>query len=157
MAGLNLVEVQDIIAEHIIDEFPAYKVYQDYILDEEELAKQDSRIKPYIVISWDGLTRLNSGASFGGVRKDQYVSGFDIGIIAPTPSQCRRGINIIVDKLVGWSYDNVGFLTPGSSTGSFVVAERNNRPHMYMAMAEFSFPMNAVDPGSPILPPNSGS
>jgi hypothetical protein len=134
MAGLNLVEVQDIIAEHIIDEFPMYKVYQDYILNEEEL-----------------------GASFGGVRKDQYVSGFEIGIIAPTPSQCRRGINIIVDRLVGWSYDGVGFLTPGSSTGSFVVAERNNRPHMYMAMAEFSFPMNAVDPGSYIMPPNSGS
>ena len=55
MAGLNLIEIQDIIAAYIEDEFSQYEVYQDYILDEEELSKQDSRIKPYIVISWDGL------------------------------------------------------------------------------------------------------
>jgi hypothetical protein len=157
MAGLNLIEIQDVIASHIEDEFPQYEVYQDYILDEEELSKQDSRIKPYIVISWDGLSRSPRNASFGGVRKDEYTSGFSIGVIAPKPIQCRRGLNIIVDRLVGWSYDGVGYLTPIESSGSFVVAERNGRPHMYMAMADFTFPMNSTDPGAYITHPNSGS
>jgi hypothetical protein len=157
MTGLNLIETQDLIAAYVKDEFPQYEVYEDYILDEEELSKQNSAIKPYIVISWDGLSRSPRGASFGGVRKDEYVSGFAIGIIAPTPNQCRRGVNIIVDRLVGWSYDGVGYLTPVNSSGAFVVAERNGRPHMYMAMAEFSFPMNSTDPGAYITPPNSGS
>jgi len=157
MTGLNLVEIQDLIAAQIREEFPQYEVYEDYILDEQELEKVDSRIKPYIVISWDGLSRSPRGASFGGVRKDEYISGFAIGVIAPKPIQCRRGLNIIVDRLVGLSYDGVGYLTPINSSGSFVVAERNGRPHMYMAMAEFTFPMNAVDPGAYIMPPNSGS
>lgn len=157
MSGLNLVETQDLIVDYVRDEFPQFDVYEDFILDDEELSKQDSRTEPYIVISWDGLSRSPGGASFGGVRKDEYVSGFAIGLIAPTPNQCRRGVNLIVDRLVGWSYDGVGFLTPTSSTGAFVVAERNGRPHMYMAMAEFVFPMNAIDPGAYIEPPNSGS
>jgi hypothetical protein len=157
MTGLNLIDTQDLIAGYIRSEFSQYEVYEDFILDEEELAKQDAHTKPYIVISWDGLSRSPQNASFGGVRKDEYTSGFAIGIVAPKPIQCRRGVNIIVDRLVGWSYDGVGYLTPIASSGSFVAAERNGRPHMYMAMAEFTFPMNSTDPGAFIQPPSSGS
>lgn len=152
MAGLNLIEVQDLIVAHIRSEFSSYEVYEDYILNEQELLKVNNRVKPYIVISWDGLSRSPANASFGGVRQDEYFSAFSIGIIAPTPSQCRRGMNIMVDKLVGWSYDGVGVLTPLSSTGAFVIAERDGTPHLYMAMAEFTFPMNSTDPGAYITP-----
>ena len=157
MAGLNLVEIQDVIVDHIRDEFPQYEVYEDYILNEQELVKVDSRIKPYIVISWDGLSRSGANASFAGVRKDEYFSSFSIGIIAPTPKQCRRGLNILVDQLVGWSYVGVGYLTPGQSTGAFVIAEREGVPHLYMAMADFTFPVNAENPGAYIQPPGNGS
>jgi hypothetical protein len=152
MSGLNLVKVQDTILSYIEGEFPSYKVYEDYILSEEQLQRVDARVKPYIVIAWHGLSRLNRGASMAGVRLDQYESGFDIGVIAPTPKQCRRGMNIILDNLVGWSYDNVGRLTPGQSSGAFVVAERDGVPHLYMAMADFTFPVNTTDPGSYIKP-----
>lgn len=152
MAGLNLIEIQDLIVAHIRSEFSAYEVYEDYILNEQELLKVDARVKPYIVISWDGLSRSTRNASFAGVRQDEYFSGFAVGIIAPTPSQCRRGMNIMVDKLVGWSYDGIGYLTPTNSTGAFVAAERDGVPHLYMAMAEFYFPMNSEDPGAYITP-----
>ena len=152
MAGLNLLSVQDLIVQHVRTQFNSYEVYEDYILDEQELSKVSRTIKPYIVISWDGLNRSPANASFAGVRHDEYYSGFAIGIIAPTPSQCRRGMNILVDNLVGWSYDGVGVLTPTNSTGAFVVAENDGVPHMYMAMAEFTFPMNSDDPGAYITP-----
>lgn len=152
MAGLDLVSIQDLIVSHIETEFSQYEVYQDYILNEQELLKVDARVKPYLVISWDGLSRSPANASFAGVRQDEYFSGFAIGIIAPTPSQCRRGMNILVDNLVGWSYDGVGYLTPTQSTGAFVAAERDGVPHLYMAVAEFTFPMNNDDPGAYITP-----
>jgi hypothetical protein len=153
MAGLDLVAIQDTIADYIKDEFAAYQVYEDYVLNDEELQKVDAKIKPYIVISWDGLSRSNTGGSFSGVRFDEYYSGFSIGVIAPSPRQCRRAMNLIFDNLTGWSYDGVGRLSPSANFGTFVVAERNGVPHLYMSMADFEFPVNAVDPGAYIEPP----
>lgn len=152
MAGLDLVSIHNTILAHIESQFSDYDVYEDYILNEQELQRVDTRVKPYIVISWYGLNRIASGASVAGVRQDQYESGFDIGVIAPTPKQCRLSINIIVDNLVGYSYDGVARLIPGTTTGSFVVAERDGAPHLYMAMAEFTFPVNYDDPGSYMTP-----
>lgn len=154
MTGFNLVDVQDVILAHIKDEFPDYEVYEDYVLNEQELQRVDSRVKPYIVISYHGLSRIAGAAAISGVRQDEYESGFDIGVIAPTPKQCRKGLNIIIDNLIGYSYDNVGYLTPGSSTGAFVVSDRDGVPHLYMAMSEFSFPMNTTDPGARMSPPS---
>ena len=152
MTGFNLVATQDTILAYIEGEFPSYKVYEDYILNEQELLRVDARVKPYIVISWGGLDRLANGGSISGVRQDQYESSFDIGIIAPTPKQCRKGLNIVVDDLIGWSFDGVGRLNPGNSSGTFVVAQREGVPHLYMAMAEFTFPMNTTSPGSYMTP-----
>lgn len=148
MAGLDLVDIQEAILAHVQAQFSNYEVYEDYVLDEQELLKVDARIKPYIVISWDGLSRISSGGSFAGVRFDEYFSGFSIGVIAPTPKQCRKALNIIVDRLAGWSYDNVGRLIPEAASGTFVISEKNGKPHLYMAMADFSFPVNTTDPGS---------
>lgn len=153
MTGFNLVATQDAILAHLEEEFPDYEVYEDYVLNEQDLQRVNARVKPYIVISWQGLNRLSSNAAISGVRKDEYESGFDVGIIAPTPKQCRKGLNIIIDNLIGYSYDNVGYLTPGSSTGAFVVSNRDGVPHLYMAMSEFTFPMNTTDPGSYMTPP----
>jgi len=152
MAGFDLVSIHNTILAYIESQFSDYDVYEDYVLNEQELQRTDSRIKPYIVISWYGLNRLANNASMAGVRQDQYESGFDIGVIAPTPTQCRQAINIIVDNLIGYSYDGVGYLTPGSSTSSFVVAQRDGTPHLFLAMAEFTFPVNTTDPGSYMTP-----
>ena len=148
MAGLDLVDIQEQIYDYIVAEFPDYKVYQDYILNEQQLEKLDARVKPFIVISWDSLRRSSRNSSFAGVRFDEYFSGFSIGVIAPTPTQCRKAINYITDSLVGWSPDGVGVLTPTGGLGAFVVSERSGVPHLYMSMSSFVFPMNAIDPGS---------
>jgi len=153
MTGFNLISAQDTILAYIEAEFPSYEVYEDYILNEQELARVDSRVKPYIVISWHGLNRLNSAGSITGVRQDEYESGFDIGIIAPTPKQCRKGLNIIVDDLIGYSFDGTAYLTPGQSSNTFVVSNREGVPHLYMAMSEFTFPMNYDNPGQGMTPP----
>lgn len=153
MTGFDLVSIHNIILQHIEEDFPSYKVYEDYVLNEQELQRTEKRIKPYIVISWYGLNRLKSNGSIAGVRKDEYESGFDIGVIAPTPKQCRHAINIIIDNLIGYSYDDVARLIPGTSTSAFVAAERDGVPHLYMAMAEFTFPVNTTDPGSYMTPP----
>ncbi len=152
MAGFDLVSIHNTILTHIKSEFSDYDVYEDYVLNEQELQRIDSRIRPYIVVSWYGLNRLSNGGSVAGVRQDQYESGFDIGVIAPTPGQCRKAINIVVDRLIGYSYDGVGYLTPGASTSAFVVAQREGTPHLFMAMAEFNFPVNTTDPGSYMTP-----
>jgi hypothetical protein len=153
MTGFDLVSVQNTILEYIESEFPQYKVYEDYVLNEQELQRVDKRVKPYIVIAWHGLQRLNSAAAISGVRYDEYESGFDIGVIAPTPKQCRYAINIIVDNLIGYSFDQAAYLTPGASSSPFVAAARDGVPHLYMAMAEFTFPMNYSSPGTPMQPP----
>jgi len=153
MAGFDLTSVHSAILSFVEAQMPGYEVYEDYVLNEQELQRVDSRVKPYIVISWFGISGLGSNASVAGVRKDEYVSGFDIGVIAPTPKQCRLAMNIIIDKLIGYSYDGTAYLTPGTSTGSFVAAERDGAPHLYMAMSDFSFPVNYDNPGQAMTPP----
>lgn len=150
MAGFDLITVQDAIAAHVESEFSGYEVYQDYILNDEELQKVDARVKPYIVISWDGLSRSASGGSFSGVRFDQYFSGFSIGVIAPTPRQCREAMNLIFDRLTGYSPDGIVELSPSTNLGTFVVSEKSGVPHLYMSMADFTFPFNVENVGSNI-------
>ena len=154
MAGFDLVSVQNTILSYLESEFSDYEIYEDYVLNEQELQRVDRRVKPYIVVAWHGLERLNSAAAISGVRQDEYESGFDIGVIAPTPKQCRYAINIIVDNLIGYSFDGTAYLTPGASSSPFVAAARDGVPHLYMAMAEFAFPMNYNSPGTPMTPPS---
>lgn len=152
MSGLDLVSIQDLIASHVESQFSGYKVYQDYVLNDEQLEKISNRVKPFIVISWDGLSRSPAGGSFSGVRFDEYSSGFSIGVIAPAPKQCRQAMNVIYDNLTGWSYDGIARLSPSGGMGTFVVSEKNGVPHLYMSMADFDFPVNYDDPGSYITP-----
>jgi hypothetical protein len=152
MAGFNLIAMQDTIAAYVEAQFSGYEVYQDYILSDDQLQKVDSRVKPYIVISWDGLSRSANNASFSGVRNDEYSSGFSIGVIAPAPRQCREAMNLIFDRLTGYSPDGIVQLIPSGAFGTFVVAEKSGVPHLYMSMADFIFPFNVEDVGSNITP-----
>tara|TARA_B110000483_G_C18163005_1_gene530076 strand:+ start:1023 stop:1484 length:462 start_codon:yes stop_codon:yes gene_type:complete len=153
MTGFNLVSVQNTILSYLQTQFSDYEIYEDYLISEQELQRVNKQVKPYIVIAWHGLDRLGSNAAISGVRQDEYESGFDIGVIAPTPKQCRYAINIIIDNLIGYSFDGTAYLTPGQSSSPFVAAARDGVPHLYMAMSEFSFPMNYDNPGQAMTPP----
>ena len=128
MTGFNLVSVQSTILSHLQTQFSDYEIYEDYVLNEQELQRVNKQVKPYIVVAWHGLDRLGSNAAISGVRQDEYESGFDIGVIAPTPKQCRYAINIIIDNLIGYSFDGTAYLTPGQSSSPFVAAAKRWRP-----------------------------
>lgn len=152
MSGLNVVAVQDIIAAHIREEFSGYQVYEDDVLDDESLLRASNKTKPYIVLRWSGLMRNGRGASFGGVRLDEYVSSVDINVVAPTPTQCRKAINVIMDKLIGWKPTGGGALTPEGGAALFVVNNREDKPHLYIASGRLTFAVNSEDPGAYITP-----
>lgn len=151
MAGLNLIPVQDNILAYVEAEFPGYEVYEDMVLDEESLLRVDNNVKPYIVIRWGGLMRNLRGGAFSGVRYDEYTSNFNLSIIAPTPKQCRRALNIIYDKLVGWKPTGGTPLIPETS-GVYVVADTNGKPHIYIGSTTMSFAANMENPGEHITP-----
>ena len=152
MSGLNLVAVQDIITAYIRSEFPGYVVYEDDVIDDAMLLKIGNKVKPYIVLRWGGLGRNTAGASFAGVRYDEYTSSVDIGIVAPTGSQARRGLNIVYDKLIGWKPTGGGAMTPSGTAGLYVVDDTNGRPHVYIATSRLEFAMNSENVGAYITP-----
>lgn len=153
MAGLNVVEVQDVIGAYIRQEFPNYEVYDEIVLDDQMLMKVSNKVKPYIVLRWGGLVGSGRGAgSFAGVRYDEYVSTVDVNVIAPTPNQTRKAINIILDKLIGWKPTGGGALTPQGTSVGFVVPGPDGNPHLYVSSARLVFAVNSENVGSHITP-----
>lgn len=152
MAGLNVVEVQDIIGAYIRQEFPNYEVYDDIVLDDQALLKVSNKVKPYIVLRWGGLVGSGQNKSFAGVRYDEYVSTVDINVIAPTPNQTRKAINIIFDKLIGWKPTGGGALTPQGGSAGFVIPGPDGTPHLYISSARLVFAVNSENVGSYITP-----
>jgi hypothetical protein len=142
MSGLNLLTIQDEISTYISEQFPSYQVHEDFILDDEQIIKSGNKTKPYIVLTWSGLGHSTSNASFGGVRHDEYFSSFEVGVVAPTPKQCRRALNIILDKLIGWSPASSEHLVPIGGGGTYVAVERGGKPELYISTGSLSFPVN---------------
>jgi hypothetical protein len=152
MSGLNLVQIQDQIAAYIRQEFSGYEVIEDFVIDDDAMQRANNNTKPYIVLTWSGLGRSSRGANFAGVRFDEYYSGFQVSIIAPTPKQCRKSINVITDKLIGWSPNGSGNLVPSGGGGVYVASEKSGRPNLYVSSSSFSFPVNGQDVGAHIAP-----
>ena len=143
MTGLDLVAIQDSILSHVESTFPNYEVKEDFVLDDESILKLDNKVKPFIVIRWHGLQRSFNDASFGGPRKDSYVSGMDIMVIAPKPRQCRLALNMILDGLIGYKVANLYPLTPDGNGDLFTVADFDAKPHMYIAVNSLSFQVDS--------------
>jgi hypothetical protein len=152
MSGLNLVAAQDTIAAYIRQEFPNYEVYEDELIDNESILKMGNKVKPYITLRWGGLNRSPNARALSGVRFDEYDSTVDVNVIAPTPKQCRRALNIIMDTLIGWKFDGVFPMVPEGGAGVYVVPDLNGIPHVYLATARLSFAVNSIDPGANIAP-----
>lgn len=152
MSGLDLLSVQDIISAHIRAEFPGYTVYDDDIIDDEFIIKIGNNVKPYIVLNWGGLRHTATGASFAGVRHDEYYSTVDIGVVAPTPRQARVAHNIIMDRLIGWKPTNGGAMNPEGGADVWAVADKAGRPNVYVASARLSYAVNSDNVGAYIAP-----
>lgn len=152
MSGLNLVAVQDIISAHIKAEFPGYSVYDDDVIDDDFILKQNNNTKPYIVLNWGSLRRTGTGGSFVGVRYDEYYSTVDVGIVAPTPRQARLSHNVIMDRLIGWKPTNGGAMTPEGGTDVWAIPNKLGKPNVYVASSRLSYAVNSDNVGSYIQP-----
>lgn len=152
MAGLDLVTIQDNIAAYVAEEFPGYPVYEDDIIDDDFVLKQENKVKPYIVLRWDGLRNSSTGGSFLGARYDEYYSVVDVTVIAPAPRQARLAMNIIADKLIGWKPAGSTHLAPEGNASYWPIPDNNGRPHVYAASYRLRFNVNAEDVGSYITP-----
>lgn len=152
MSGLNLVALQDVIAAYIRQEFPGYEVYEDDVIDNTSIHKTNGKLVPYIVLTWGGLNRNTGSANFGGVRYDEYNSSVSVFVVAPTGKQARRGINVVMDKLIGWKPTGGTALTPFVSAGNYTVNDDAGRPHAYVSVGRLSFQVNGENPGAPIAP-----
>jgi hypothetical protein len=152
MSGIDLVSIQDEIASHIQTTFPNYDVKEDEVLDDESLLNVSRKTKPFIVVRWGGLTRLDAEASFAGVRHDQYSSRFDLVAVAPAPRIARKVLNLFMDQLIGWKLSNGYPLTPTLGQTVFPSVDRNGAPHLYLGVGTFEFRFNAENPTSYITP-----
>tara|TARA_R110000822_G_scaffold839_3_gene3681 strand:- start:1016 stop:1474 length:459 start_codon:yes stop_codon:yes gene_type:complete len=152
MDGINLVSIQDEILSHIETSFPQYEILEDELLDDESLLRVSNKTKPFIVIRWSGLSRDRAGASFSGVRHDEYFSRFDIVSIAPAPKIARKVLNLFMDKLIGWKISNGAALTPELGQEVFPSVDHNGVPHLYLGVGTLSFRFNSDNPDSNITP-----
>lgn len=148
MSGLDLVAVQDLIAAHIISTFSAYDVKEDEVLDDESMLKLSNRTKPFIVLRWQGLSRSPVNTSFVGPRFDEYSSAVDIIFVAPNPRIARRGLNMVLDELIGWRVPNGSQLTPVGGAAVFPSVDYEGKPHLYLAVNTLRFQVNSSDIGS---------
>lgn len=148
MTGLDLIAVQDAILLHVESSFPAYDIVEDMVLEDESLLRLNKNVKPFIVARWHGLMRDTNDTSFGGVRHDSYMSAVDILFIAPSPRQARRGLNMVMDELIGWYVPGGSPLTPVGGEAVFPVVDNAGIPHVYIGVNTLQFHVNSDGIGS---------
>jgi len=146
MDGINLISLQDEIAAHIVSEFPNYKIVQDEVLDDEYILRIKNNTKPFVVLQFGGLARDLRGASFAGVRHDEYYSYVDIVAVAPAPRIARRVLNLFMDKLIGHRISSGSQMTPVSRVDTFSVRDSSGAPHLYLSIGSLEFKFNSTNP-----------
>jgi len=152
MAGIDLLAYQDEITAHIESAFPDYEVLEDNVLDDEAILRSQNKTKPFIVLRWSGLSRNSVGASFSGVRHDEYMSNFDLIAVAPAPKIARTVLNYVMDALIGHQLSNGYPLTPMLGQSVFPLTETGASPMLYLGIGSLQFRFNAENPDSYITP-----
>ena len=144
--SFNLIAFQDLIEQHVQSQFPAYTIYDETVLDDEEIVKFQGKFRPFVVIRHTGMLRSTVQTSFAGVRKDEYIGGFDLTLVAPSPSQAKIAAAMMQDELIGWKLPNGSYLTPEGGASNFVLPDFNGRPHVYLSVVGFSYRLSENDP-----------
>lgn len=151
MTGLNLFAVQEVIAAHIRSSFPNYEVREDDFIDDDYILRLGNNVKPFIMLRWGAMNRVNGSGSFAGARFDEYSSTVDVIVVAPNPRIARQASNMINDALTGWKVPNGSQLIPGMS-GTWAVPDKDGKPHLYLCDSQFSYAVNFEGVGEYITP-----
>lgn len=152
MSGLNVVATQDSIEAYVKQEFSGYEVYDGDVVDDDFIIKLGGKVKPYIVLRWGGLRNSPGNGSFVGVRYDEYYSTVDVSVIAPNSRQARQSINVIIDKLIGWSPVDSTPLTLEGGMDVFGIPDYNGKPNVYLASQRLRYNVNTTNIGASIVP-----
>jgi hypothetical protein len=150
MSGLNLITTQDSISDYIRAQFPNYTVYDDMILDDDFIVKQGNSVKPYIVLEYGGLRNSATAGSFVGVRHDEYYSTVDVSVVAPTPKQARRSLNVIEDSLIGWKPADSTPLVPEGGMDVLGIPNMSGSIVVYLASIRLRYGINTTGIGAHI-------
>ena len=152
MSGLNLSIPQEAIMAYVREQFPNYVVYDNSVIDDEFVLKIGNKVKPYIVLGFGGLYPSNRGGSFAGARYDEYTSTMDATVVAAKPEHARQGMNLVVDKLIGFKPTGISSMTLQGGSAMWGVPDTNGVPHVYLASQRLTYAVNSEDPGAYITP-----
>lgn len=152
MSGLDLSIPQEAIIAYVREQFPNYIVYDNSIINDEFVLKIGNKVKPYIVVGFGGLYLSNRGGSFAGARYDEYTSTVDITVVAAKPEHSRKGMNLVIDKLIGFKPTGISSMTLQGGAAMWGVADTNGVPHVYLSSQRLTYAVNSIDPGSYITP-----
>lgn len=152
MSGLNYITTQDSIEAYVKQEFPGYDVYDNDVIDDDFIVKIGNKVKPYIVLNWGGLNGSATGGSFAGARYDEYYSTVDVCVVAPTSKQSRVGLNVIVDKLIGWAPIDSTPLTVSGGMDVIGIPDYDGKPVVYFATQRMRYNINTTSIGTAIVP-----
>lgn len=152
MSGLDLSVPQEAIMAYVRAQFPNYVVYDNSVLDDEFILKIGNKVKPYIVLSFGGLYLSSRGGSFAGARHDEYTTTVDATVVAAKPEHARQGMNLVVDKLIGFKPTGTSAMTLQGGSAMWGVPDNNGVPHVYVASQRLGYAMNSENPGAYITP-----
>jgi len=152
MAGLDLSIPQNAITAFVKEEFPNYVVYENSVLDDQFILKIGNKVKPYIVLGYGGMYPSFQGGSFAGARYDEYTSTVDVTVVAANSEHARRGMNIVVDRLIGFKPTGSSPMSLQGGSASFGIPDNNGSPHIYIASQRLVYAINSEDPGAYIAP-----
>lgn len=152
MSGLDLSVPQEAVMAYVRAQFPNYVVYDNSILDDEFILKIGNKVKPYIVLGFGGLYLGSRGGSFGGARHDEYTTTVDATVVAAKPEHARQGMNLVVDKLIGFKPTGTSAMTLQGGSAMWGVPDLNGVPHVYVASQRLTYAINSENPGAYITP-----
>lgn len=99
------------------------------------------QIKPYVIVSFAGLTDSHTGKGITGAADDSFNQQFSTHSVGSTVNTARKVNNMVVRKLLGFKPTNCGEITPAFFGG---IGENSSLsdPSRYSAAQAYKFIAN---------------
>lgn len=135
--AVSLDTIADAVLAHLRDEIP-FEVVEHAIPDSETVLrdKTTGKIKPYIAVQFGDIIQQGS-RSFNGPRGDDYTLPIYIQVIAPEPSDTRRGASKVTDVFLGEGFTWAGLVRKRLGGAMFPMEGTNAGTEAYIAPLSF--------------------
>jgi hypothetical protein len=100
-----------------------------------------TQIKPYVIVSFAGLTDSHTGKGITGAADDSFNQQFSTHSVGSTVNTARKVNNMVLRKLLGFVPTNCGEITPAFFGG---IGENSSLsdPSRYSAAQAYKFIAN---------------